>query len=66
MSNQEANEYLFDRIRARSKVTIITPLNQKVSGRAVMKGPCGWVLNMGGKYGSPAIATEDNIVAVNN
>jgi len=44
----------------------MTPLNQKVSGRAVMKGPCGWVLNMGGKYGRPAIATEDNVVAVKN
>jgi hypothetical protein len=66
MSNQEANEYLFDGIRARSKVTIMTPLNQKVSGVAVMKGPCGWVLNMGGRYGRPAIATEDNVVAVKN
>lgn len=65
MSNQ-ANEKLFDRIRARSNVTIITHLNQKVSGRAVMKGPCGWVLNMGGKYGRPAIATEDNTIAVKN
>lgn len=34
------------------------------SGRAVMRGPAGWVLNMGGQYGTPGIASEDNLVAV--
>jgi hypothetical protein len=34
------------------------------SGRAVMRGPAGWVLNMGGRYGTPAIASESNIVKV--
>jgi hypothetical protein len=34
------------------------------SGRAVMRGPHGWVLNMGGRYGTPAIADAENIVKV--
>jgi hypothetical protein len=34
------------------------------SGSAVMRGPHGWVLNMGGRYGTPAIANEGNIVKV--
>ena len=29
-----------------------------------MRGPAGWVLNMGGKHGTPAIASPDNITAV--
>jgi hypothetical protein len=46
------------------RVTIINRFGQKSSGRAVMKGPHGWVLNMGGRYGTPAIADERNIVKV--
>lgn len=46
------------------RVTIINRFGQKSSGRAVMKGPYGWVLNMGGRYGTPAIANENNIVKV--
>lgn len=34
------------------------------TGIAVMRGPYGWVLNMGGRYGTPAVATEDNLVSV--
>lgn len=29
-----------------------------------MKGPYGWVLNMGGRHGTPGIASPENIVAV--
>lgn len=53
-----------DKIRGGDRVTIMTPQGQQVSGTAVMKGPSGWVLNMGGKYGRPGIATEENIVKV--
>ncbi len=34
------------------------------SGKAVMRGPAGWVLNMGGAHGTPAVADEKNIVKV--
>ena len=33
-------------------------------GRAVLRGPCGWVLNMGGPHGTPAVATEETIEQV--
>lgn len=51
-------------IKPGALVTIVTPQGQKQLGRAVMKGPYGWVLNMGGKHGTPAVATEDNIIKV--
>ena len=34
------------------------------TGRAVMRGPFGWVLNMGGPHGTPATADVENIVRV--
>jgi hypothetical protein len=33
-------------------------------GRAVMRGPAGWVLNLGGRYGTPGIATPENTLEV--
>lgn len=56
---------LFQVIRHGDRVTIVTPQGQKQVGKAVMRGPAGWVLNMGGRSGTPAIANEDNIVEVN-
>ena len=55
---------MLDHIRVGDKVTILTPHHQERSGRAVMRGPHGWVLNMGGRYGTPGIATNYNIVKV--
>ena len=46
------------------RVTIVNRFGQKSTGRAVMRGPHGWVLNMGGKHGTPAIATAENVVKV--
>ena len=61
MTNHKAA--LLDAIRAGDRVTIANRLGQMRTGRAVMRGPAGWVLNMGGKHGTPDIATEHNIVA---
>ena len=55
---------LFESIRPGDRVTILTPHGQELSGRAVMRGPAGWVLNLGGRYGTPGIAGPDNTVAV--
>ena len=46
------------------RVTIVDRFGAKRTGRAVMFGPAGWVLNMGGRYGTPAIANENNIVKI--
>lgn len=51
---------LVDAIRPGCRVTITTPHGHQRTGRAVMRGPVGWVLNMGGRHGTPAIATDDN------
>lgn len=56
---------LIDSVRAGDRVTIVNRFGQKHSGRAVM--PCsagGWVLNMGGRYGTPGIADDSNTVKV--
>jgi hypothetical protein len=55
---------LYDTIRIGDRVTIRTPQGGRQSGRAVMRGPAGWVLNLGGRYGTPGIADERNTVAV--
>jgi predicted kinase len=51
-------------IQARDQVTIVTPQGNKLVGSAVMRGPAGWVLNMGGRHGTPAVASERNILLV--
>ena len=54
----------FDAIGAGDRVTIRTPQGQERTGRAVMYGPAGWVLNMGGPHGTPGIASPSNVVRV--
>lgn len=55
---------LIDAVRAGDKVTIVNRFGQERTGRAVMLGPAGWVLNMGGAHGTPAIATDENTTRV--
>jgi hypothetical protein len=55
---------ILDHIKNGDRVTIRTPHGQERTGRAVMRGPYGWVLNMGGPHGTPGIATDENIVKV--
>jgi hypothetical protein len=55
---------ILDNIKPGAKVTIVNRFGQRHTGRAVMKGPAGWVLNMGGPHGTPDIATEENTVKV--
>ena len=56
--------FLADLIRAGDKVTIVDRFGKQHTGRAVMLGPAGWVLNMGGRHGTPAIASRENVVKV--
>jgi RadC-like JAB domain len=46
------------------RVTIVDRFGKEHTGRAVMLGPAGWVLNMGGRSGTPAVATLTNFVRV--
>lgn len=52
-------------IRAGDKVTIVDRFGTLHTGRAVMPSSHGgWVLNMGGRYGTPGIADDTNVVRV--
>jgi len=63
---------LVESIKHGDKVTILVPNGigrngqewKAKTGRAVMRGPHGWVLNMGGPHGTPGIASESNTVRV--
>ena len=56
---------LIDTIRHGDKVTIVDRFNQLRTGKAVMKSSHGgWVLNMGGPYGTPGLADDRNVVKV--
>ena len=56
---------LLAKVKAGSRVTILTPQGQKRTGRAVMRSSVGgWALNMGGKHGTPGLVDERNIVSV--
>jgi hypothetical protein len=57
-------EALVDSIGRGDRVTIVDRFGKEHTGKAVMKGPAGWVLNMGGRHGTPDIASEKNIVKV--
>ena len=58
---------LVDMIKHGDKVTIVNQRGNKITGRAVMKSALGdnsWVLNTGGAHGTPAIASDENVVKV--
>lgn len=56
---------LADSIRNGDTVTISTPHGGTRKGRAVMRSPYGgWVLNGGGRHGTPLLSDDDNVVAV--
>ena len=61
----EINPNLVQAIRPGDRVTIVNRFGQQSTGKAVMPSSSGgWVLNMGGAHGTPAIANESNIVKV--
>lgn len=55
---------ILDAIHVGDKVVVVNRFGQERSGRAVMRGPHGWVLNMGGAHGTPHVATNEDIVKV--
>jgi len=49
-------------IQAGDSIVFSTPHTQEMRGKAVMKGPYGWVVNAGGRHGVPKIVSEANFV----
>lgn len=61
----ESNKPITHAIEHGDHVTIVDRFGQKRSGKAVMRSSHGgWVLNMGGRHGTPGLADDDNIVHV--
>jgi hypothetical protein len=57
-------EALYQTIALGRSVVIVTTQHRLRKGKVVMSGRAGWVLNMGGQYGTPGIATPENTVWV--
>ena len=55
---------MFEDIMVGDSVTMKTPQGQELRGKAVMKGPHGWVINTGGRHGTPKVVSESNFVKV--
>mgnify|MGYP004250893793 FL=1 len=53
---------MFKEIQVGDSVTMSTPQGQEVRGKAVMKGPHGWVINVGGRFGTPKVVNENNFI----
>ena len=53
---------MFKEIQVGDSVTMSTPQGQEVRGKAVMKGPHGWVINIGGRFGTPKVVNENNFI----
>lgn len=59
----------FEELQPGDRVTIEYPLRgmddvpQCGQGKIVMRGPYGWVANMGGQHGRPEVVTIKNFVS---
>lgn len=53
---------MFKDIHIGDSVTMMTPQGQELRGKAVMKGPHGWVINIGGRFGTPKVVNENNFI----
>ena len=62
LARQAASDW--PEIGAGDRVTIVNQFGQQQTGRVVMAGPAGWVLNVGGAHGTAKIASNQNIVKV--
>ena len=52
----------YDDIQCGDTVYFKTPHSQQLKGKAALRGPHGWVVNMGGRYGYPMIVSEKNFI----
>ena len=55
---------MFKDIQVGDTVYFSTPHSKELKGKAVMKGPIGWVVNMGGRHGMPNVVTERNFIKI--
>ena len=53
---------MFQDIQSGDTVYFSTPHTAEMRGKAVMKGPHGWVVNAGGRHGTPKVVSESNFI----
>ena len=56
---------VYSDIQMGDMVYFFTPHSKQLKGKAALKGPHGWVVNMGGRYGYPMIVSEKNYIKHN-
>ena len=54
----------FEDIQVGDSVTFSTPHTAEMRGRAVMRGSAGWVVNTGGRHGTPRVVDKSNFIRV--
>jgi len=52
----------YEDINVGDTVYFSTPHTAEMKGRAVMRGPAGWVVNAGGRYGTPRLVSQKNFI----
>jgi hypothetical protein len=52
----------YEEIQTGDTVYFSTPHTAEMKGRAVMFGPAGWVVNCGGRHGTPKVVGPDNFI----
>ena len=56
---------LIDSVKHGDRVTVVDRFGTLRTGKAVMRSSHdGWVLNMGGKHGTPGLADDSNVTMV--
>ena len=56
---------MYNDIQKGDTVYFSTPHTAQMKGKAVMLGPAGWVVNAGGKHGTPKVVSEKNYIKHN-
>lgn len=64
MSRPKTKKSAYNDIKPGSQVTMLDEQGNEQTGRAMMPGPAGWVLNLGGQYGTPGIVDKENFVRI--
>lgn len=64
MSRPKIKKSVYNDIKPGSQVTMRTEHGSELTGRAMMKGPAGWVLDLGGPHGTPGIVDQENFVRI--
>ena len=52
----------YEDVMVGDRVEFLTPQGQTRRGKVVMMGDVGYIVNCGGRFGTPAVLTEKNFI----